>query len=313
MPDDRAIKQNYLYDDQEGMVGYCRPAIERKQQLYWLGFLAGARSSGRIEIGEPAAIQAEATRFATFFECPDARDLYEDIAAGCFASGDDLLETLDSLLETKRVELAAEQPFEPVDDLNEFLGFCAGIICDGQVLQEEVAAILRRFEASEPLIHEPAFADLRAAVHASMSDGVVTVEESAEIQEWLARLVGDGFADTGIANIGNVTQVVDTISDPGRVSFEGRRFALTGPMRMGTRSSIVRRLEAIGGVFDPSPTKKTDYVVVASEASPMWRTTHYGRKISKATALIDSGAKVRFINETTFELAIASADGEGMD
>ena len=49
--------------------------------LYWIGFLDGALSSGHIETGEGDALVAEATKFAEFFNDPDASDLAEDIRA----------------------------------------------------------------------------------------------------------------------------------------------------------------------------------------------------------------------------------------
>lgn len=54
-------------------------ANKRKTELYWLGFLQGARASGRIEHAEIGAIKAEAENFQRFFNDPDARDLVEDI------------------------------------------------------------------------------------------------------------------------------------------------------------------------------------------------------------------------------------------
>jgi NAD-dependent DNA ligase len=312
MPDERLTRQNYAYDDQEQLAAYRASAVERKQQLYWIGFLAGARASGRIESGEPEAIHAEATRFATFFECPDARDLLEDIAAECFASESDLIDSLDDIISSKRNDIEKDQPISASDDLNEFLGFCAGIICDGRVLEKEIRAIHERFLSSPQLRSDPLYAGLRDTVSNSLGDGLITDDEALEVQEWLARLVGDGFIDTGIANIGNVAEFDVAITDPAEVLFDGKHFALTGPMRMGTRSSIVARIEAAGGAFDGIPNRKTDYVVVATTASQLWRTTHYGNKIEKTTKLIDQGFRVRFVTESAFEIALANTDDEGI-
>ena len=166
--------------------------------------------------------------------------------------------------------------------MNEFLGFCAGIICDGRILRLEAHAILDRFRGSEVLMSAVPFARLRRAIEAAMADGVLTQIEADEVQEWIARLVGDGFIDTGIPNIGTVSRLDDPITDPGEIRIFGSRFVLTGPMRMGTRAFIRAEIERVGGVLDPRTTHRTDYLVVSSKASRHWRTTHFGTKMERA-------------------------------
>lgn len=291
-----------FYDDEDAMARVHAQPIARKKELYWLGFLEGAVASGRIESGEPAAILAESKRFTEFFDDPDANDLTADICSGCFESADDMLASIRDIIEERRLRRGARY-FTDVDELNLFMGFCAGIVCDGIVLESEVRAIRERMHASAALMAAP-FTGLRTAVDRALHDGVVTAEESAEIQEWLARLVGDGYADTGIANIGNVANLHDPISDPGSIAFDQRRFVLTGPMRMGTRSFIVRQIEAAGGIYDSNVSRHTDYVIIASTASKTWLTTHFGTKINRAKELIDQGHGVRFVYEGAFETAL---------
>ena len=126
------------------------------------------------------------------------------------------------------------------------------------------------------------FARLRRAIEAAMADGVLTQIEADEVQEWIARLVGAGFIDTGIPNIGTVSRLDDPITDPGEIRIFGSRFVLTGPMRMGTRAFIRAEIERVGGVLDPRTTHRTDYLVVSSKASRHWRTTHFGTKMERA-------------------------------
>lgn len=283
---------------------FNKTANSRKRVLYWMGFLDGALSSRRIESGEEDAIHAEAAKFAEFFNDPDASDLAEDIRADCFSSEEDLMEQLRQVIDDKRDALSLESTASAKDALNEFLGFCAGVICDGRVLEREVRAILARFKSSPILMRSPIFQTLRSAVEAAMDDDVLTDDEAEEIQEWIAQLVGDGFVDTGITNIGNVARLDDPIADPHQIKFDGFVFVLTGPMRMGPRSFIISEIESAGGVCSSSTTKKTDYVVISTTASRHWRTTHFGRKIEYARHLIEEGQKMRFVSETVLQEAI---------
>ncbi len=279
----------------------------RKRVFYWIGFLDGALSSHRIEDGEEEALLAEASRFSDFFDDPDASDLVEDLLADCFSSEEDLIDQLRQLIDDKRAELGMQSSPSETDELNEFLGFCAGVICDGRVLEVEVRSIIHRFKSSAVLMQAKPFASLRKAVEMSMADDILTDQEADEIQEWIAKLVGDGFIDTGIPNIGTVAKLDEPITDPNDIKLQGSVFVLTGPMSMGPRSFIISEIESVGATCAPRTTTKTDYVVVSSTASRHWRTTHFGTKIERARELIEKGLKLRFVSEVALQRALQLA------
>lgn len=277
---------------------------DRKREIYWIGFLEGALSSERIEPGEEEAILAEADKFVEFFEDPDASDLAEDIRARCFSGQNDLMAALEDVIADKRKQIQAEAPYSVRDEVNEFLGFCAGVVCDGLILPKEADAILNRIRASDTLTSSPVYRDLWRATEAAMADRLLSDDESEEIRQWIALLVGDGYVDTGVANIGNTAQLDEPITDPAMIDFEGRCFVLTGPMRMGTRGFIIEEIERCGGEVGKTVVRRTDYVVVSSNASKNWRTTHFGTKIERAKELIVEGYKLRFVAEHALEQAI---------
>lgn len=279
----------------------------RKRLAYWIGFMEGALASRRIENGEAEALLAEADRFVSFFNDPDAVDLAEDLRARCFTSQADLMDQLRDIVDEKRAQLEAAEATDmqvEADEMSEFLGFCAGIICDGQVLQPEAEAILHRFRCSSALRESVAFQKLHRVLEVALADHSLDETEGEEVREWLARLVGDGYADTGLPNLGAVELLDDPITNPSEIKLAGSHFTLTGPMRMGPRSYIVSEIERVGGIYEGTTNRRTDYVVVSAEASRHWRATHFGGKILKAQDLIREGYKMRFVSETALERAI---------
>ena len=279
-------------------------ANDRKREVYWIGFLQGALSSNRIESGEEDAILAEADKFVEFFEDPDAADLAEDIRARCFSGQNDFMTALENVIKEKRSEIQSAAPYSERDEVNEFLGFCAGIVCDGVILKAEAEAMLSRFHDSMVLSSSVVFRDLWRALEAALADKILTEEESEEVRAWIALLVGDGYVDTGIPNIGNTAELDEPIRDAAQITLKGACVVLTGPMRMGTRDFIITEIERCGGEVAKTTTRKTDYVVVSSTASKNWRTTHFGTKIERAKELIVEGYKLRFVTETALEAAI---------
>jgi NAD-dependent DNA ligase len=283
---------------------------KRKREVYWIGFLEGAVSSKGIETGEEKAIHAEAQRFAKFFNDPDASDLEADLKARCFESDQDLLDQIRFIVAEKRAEVAATSKYSEADEMNEFLGFCAGIICDGKILQPEAEAILARFHRSPTLTNGAPFQNLRRALHTAMADRMLSDIEASETEEWISHLVGSGFIDTGLPNIGTVALPEQPITDPSLLKLRGSSFVLTGPMKMGVRSDIISRIERLGGAVSTTVRPGSDYVVVSLEASRHWLTTHFGNKIKKACELIDQGHSIKFVSEVALDQAIEKAELE---
>lgn len=281
-----------------------RQSNRRKTELYWLGFLEGTMASGRIEHGEIASLKAEAEAFARFFNDPDAKDLALDIAHVHGVFDNDLHEQLDDIVSVRRKLAIAESELSDKDRMNEFLGFCAGILSDGEVLEAEARAIMRRFAADTALSQHPHLVNLQSTLGTALADNILDGRESEDIKDWITRLVGDGYADTGLASIGNTTQLPDMLSDYREIVFSKRLFAVTGALRIGPRRALADLIRARDGIFAERITLETHYLVVAPAASRDWRATHFGTKIETAQRYIAQGAELRFVPEYVFEQAL---------
>lgn len=139
-----------------------------------------------------------------------------------------------------------------------------------------------------------------------MADGRLTGEEAEDVRAWIARIVGDGYSETGLSSIGVSAQVPDMLLDHSQVEFRQRTFVMTGALRIGPRREIAQMIERHGGMFCERITLQTDYVVVALAASRDWRATHFGTKLERARELIDRGASLRLLAEHAFEAALTS-------
>jgi hypothetical protein len=166
----RGHMNNIEIDEQERFDSFHKNSNKRKREIYWIGFLEGTLSSKGIESGEKEALHAEAQRFQKFFNDPDASDLEADLKARCHSSTQDLMDQISSIIQEKRRELCIELQYSQNDEMSEFLGFCAGIICDGRVFQAEAEAILFRFRRSVALTEGVPFHNLSKAIEAALTD-----------------------------------------------------------------------------------------------------------------------------------------------
>lgn len=281
-----------------------RRANKRKTEFYWLGFLEGTMASGRIEHAEVAPLKAEAEAFARFFNDPDAKDLVLDIAHVHGVLDNDLYEQLDDIVSARRKLAIAETDLSDKDRMNEFLGFCAGVICDGEVLEAEAKAIVRRFAADPALTKNPHLVNLRSTLDETLADNVLNGKEAEDVKDWITRVVGDGYVDTGLPSIGSTTQLPGMLADHREIVFPERIFVVTGALRIAPRRTLAELVRARGGVFSEHITLETHYLVVAPTASRDWRATHFGTKIETAQKYISQGAPLQFVPEHVFEEAL---------
>jgi len=300
------IRDNELEVGGDELRRIHRDANRRKRDCFWIGFLEGTQASGRIEEAEVPALEAEAMAFVKFFQDPDARDLVEDIRYVHDSNSSDLYDQISDVVEAKRRHLSAAGDITDADRMNEFLGFCAGIICDGKVLHREATAMLERFKRDPYLAEHAHLAKLRETLVEAMADSALTEDEAEDVRSWVARIVGDGYYYTGLASIGHAPQLENMLADHAEVAFTGMCFVITGALRMGPRREIADAIVALNGVVAKTITFKTNYVIIASNASRDWKMTHLGTKIEKAIEYQNQGAGLRFVPEHVFEAALAA-------
>lgn len=286
---------------------FNRTATTRKRGFYWIGFLEGVAASNAIEDGEMEALINEAQEIDAFFGDAGQASLADGLAYALRVANGDLMAAIEIHAEAIWQDLDDPDLAAEKDAVNTFLGFCAGIVCDGRITSEEARKIHARFHADPELADASMFSQLRWAVDGALADAVFDDEEAEEIREWLAELVTDGHGDTGVANIGGVTAPTDPITDAGELSLDGKIVVLTGKMSIGPRSLIGQELARCGATLKDTVTDQTDYLVVSNTASRHWKTTHFGTKIESARKKIDAGHPMRFVAEHALAKALGEA------
>jgi len=287
-----------------------RKRTTRKRTLYWMGFLEGILASGAIEADEEEAMMHEADAVDAFFEPVIPTTIAADLRRylDSHPTPTDGLEAYHAMLEQSMWEHDAEDWNQETDAVNIFLGFCAGVICDGSVTEREARTLGERLRTSNVLADNVMFEQLRWSVDNILKTGPFTDEQAEDIREWLAALVTDGYALTGVPHIGGVVRNDDPISDPNEIRMKGSVFVLTGPMSIGTRAFIAEQIVAKGGIFRNSMSEEVDYLVVSNTASRHWRATHFGNKIESARRRIQAGHHMRFVNENALAKCLLKAE-----
>ena len=249
-----------------------------------LGFLQGVVADGRINPVELQALHSYMLECATQIEhgdIVDVLDVTEDLVLKAQidqASEEDLLGVIDCIIEYQGPEEAAH-----IEKLEEFLGICSGIVADEEVTQKEAERFQRWLTHNNEIVEEWPACDISRRLSMFLQDGALDKSEAAELLEAMKHLVGGSFAETGASAIGLPVVVKQHLAPD--VKIEGRTFCFTGKFFYGKRAECEAATSEMGGVVVKSVSKKTDYLVVGSIASPFWLTSHFGTKIKRVMSI----------------------------
>ncbi|NNU16559.1 hypothetical protein HK107_09525 [Parvularcula sp. ZS-1/3] len=271
---------------------------EAKNRVFWFGFMEGVASSNGIEVGERAALLAEAE--ALLKRCSD-QDASELIAEhDC--SDDELLQNLRLFIESEQRRFYTLNTSDE-EELTRFLGFLAGVNCDDTITSVEQAAIRKRWQSSNSLSAQEILTPLADSLLPSTSD---ERSSAARLQSAITAIVGDAYANTGIPALEHVHLPPGSISDPAQLQIEDRIFVLTGKFWCSPRSrkTIEKALEDLGATCKNHVAFNTDYLVVGNAGSEHYRTPSAGGKILSALSYQKQGSSISFVNEHAIATAL---------
>ena len=263
-----------------------KKANDKKLFCYFTGFLQGIVASGDIEAGEVRPLLDQCVEFAKTVGDEDAFEVIEDFSA-------DLLET-DSLFDAAAYRMPEIDPSCERSALNRFLGFCAGIACDDMITLSEAEKVIAFAREHQAVLDDAGARAVVSCCTDAVEDGLISPEESVDICHSISRIVGDCYADTGISALGSVPVFEEAVIDE---ILDGMSFVLTGAFSVSPRKIIETAILELGGLVSKTPSRKTDYVVVASAASRDWVHTHKGTKIIRAIELREEGGQPLFVTE----------------
>lgn len=280
-----------------------RVSNHRKHEAYWLGFLEGIIASDKLENFEIGPRRIEAEYFLSSIGDEDAAEILRDLDVAFENFNHEIYAAIVCILDYR---LRAFGPRNERDVVNSFFGFCAGIACDSHIRLREVERLLVEIDSRPELLDDVRIASLRRVAVRSIADGEITPEESADIADWICRLVGDSSNDTGIATYGNMPVMDDLLRDHTKIEFSDRVFVATGVFSLGPRKFIESVIVQRGGKISRSVNSKTHYLVVGSQASRDWKHSHEGLKLVQARELRLSGKALHIVDEATFCKAMGS-------
>lgn len=278
----------------------------RKHEAYWLGFLKGIMASGRIEKLEPKALEAECRLFADLIGDDDAVEIVRDIHTNFSSYEQEIFDSARTIFEVRIKEFGEQSP---TDRRNLAYGFFAGIACDNRITLEEIDAIRLVCQADYELRGDWRIRNLLNHAEDFLKDGTISASESQDLCEWIAAIVGDSYADTGLPSFGQSPSILYDMQKHGEITFTDKNFVLTGTFSVGPRKIIGMAIAQAGGRIYDFVVDRTDYLCIGLKGSPNWGTSSGGKKIQAAHRLRGSGTGPKSIDEGSLVRALLSVKG----
>lgn len=283
-----------MHAEEMYILNFHKSAIARKCGDYLAGFLGGVAANQKLPDQELASLVVELRTFVSLFDDPDAKDLLEDI--GLFSDDEnELLEAISQVALLRKMT-----PETELHTMNQFWGFCAGIICDGSICIDEANALLEQARSVNSASNDHAITSLIRTLEAALVDGIWTTEEEADVSDWLTIRVGDSASDTGIAHFGRGPTQYANVESAHGLPFQNKKFVLTGSFRLGPRRVMNDLIRKCGGQPRQSISSATDYLVIGYEGSVAWKGAFHGNKVEDAIQLAAKRPALKILTEETF-------------
>lgn len=191
-------------------------------------------------------------------------------------------------------------------------GMVHGMMADGYLEESEIRALKFWLDENDYLAGTYPFDELTSMVHSILEDGKITENERESLLAFMSNLVefkdSYNLVEADFAALRSKYSIGGVCAYCPEIEIKGKRFCFTGESYRSTRAEIKAEVERLGGMFRPSVSGKTDYLVVGNAGNPCWAYSCYGRKIEEAMMLRKDGAKIQIINETDFWDAVWDAD-----
>lgn len=182
-----------------------------------------------------------------------------------------------------------------IRDVSELLGLAKGIICDGQLRDEEVRYLYAWGPNHPDVLARWPVNLIYARLMQILADGRVDEDERADLHEILSALVG-GTASINLGYEGASALPLDT-PPPLVCCGPDEVFVFTGRFAYGTRKNCEAEVCKRGSRCESNVTRRTTFLVIGTFGSEDWAHSSFGRKIQRGVELRSSGFPIRIVGE----------------
>lgn len=274
-------------------------AKQSKLGNLFLGFFEGLFLDGRVRLQEIEALIKWVEQYPEAVTVPYFEPLYQVLLKAVedpqflLANHQEVQAHLDLFKNSKYFK-------EHTCDVQRLHGVLAGLACDNDYTDDEVLALSAWLDRHDYLKDDPIYEEIILVLNPVRILNRVSGDTKEVLRLTLAKYIQ--LNNFGLPQV-RVSSSEDNKNPDfyhGNIEIIGKTICLTGASEQYTKAEWEEVIEAKGGIFTDSLTKKVDYLVICNKGNPHWAHMSYGRKFEQALKWQSEGGKVKILTEDNF-------------
>jgi hypothetical protein len=188
-------------------------------------------------------------------------------------------------------------------DLQRLQGILHGILSDNIITKDELYGLKDWIEDHPDMIGSYPYDEIEALLFAILEDGKVTDEEQKILKVYFSQFIdikNTAIDSSELETLRRSLSIPSICTMNPNVVFEDKLFCFTGISSKGKRKDIVEKINSLGGKYNDSMIKGTNYLIVGDKNNPCWVFSCYGRKIERAIEDRKAGLPIQIVKEIDF-------------
>lgn len=188
--------------------------------------------------------------------------------------------------------------------IDELIGLCKGVLCDGVVVNTEATYLLQWLDANKEVSTPWPASILYARIEEMLIDKHLDSAEEKELLDIIFKISGANPMAYRAASMATRLPVDEPCPD---LLFNKTNYCFTGKFVYGTRNRCEHEIVIRGGVAKRNVSQELNFLVVGLIGSEDWIHSTFGRKIEQAVALRETGHSVAIVSEEHWTRQIEKA------
>jgi hypothetical protein len=189
-------------------------------------------------------------------------------------------------------------------DIQRLQGILHGILADGVITADELTGLLDWINKHPGMINSYPYDEIETLLYEILEDKTVDEEEQKLLKVYFSQFVDvkkTAINETELEELRKAMSLPLICTMNPNVQFDGRLFCFTGiSARKIRRDEIAKRITMLGGLYNDTITKETEYLIIGDKNNPSWAFSVYGRKVETAIEYRKAGSGIQIVKEVDF-------------
>lgn len=190
-------------------------------------------------------------------------------------------------------------------DMQRLYGLLAGIICDGDINEIEIASLNTWLKDHDHLEDNISYQDIYEILRPIRTKKPFNDNDRIKLNQFITKHVDVNNRCLLKTNIVSTALDDDSGFYHGQIDIKGKTVCITGKSLVHNKAAWEALIISLGGNWSKTMKSTVDYLVICNEGSTHWVQANHGTKYIEAQKLQKKGSLIRIVTEDFFLDAIS--------